>query len=248
MGPCSGKAADIQLSHLCLPQGKRHIAQEGHKGFLRAWKELVIATPPCKRAPRFSPSKIRGTRRVEGIWQLPMQERKSPSEPSGILTHCWKKQRASGTLPAGTEQMGVTDGHLLRQHQPRRLEKRWAAQRPPGLFPWQESRWDVVFGEGQEKRPHGCVSWARMGQSPRKELCVPTKAVPQGWAGLSDSIHPKKDLVLAFAGAKSSLCRRKGEVWVLHDSTPVWCTPWLQLGWVLGDLQPSPSRDFGLLS
>lgn len=227
------------------PREKRHIAQEGHEGFLGAWKELVIAAHPCKGAPRLSPSEIRGTRRVEGVWQLPKQERKSPSESSGILSHRCKKQAKRGGRARSLRVRGKPRGHrrhLLPQNEPCRLDRRWAAQRAPGLFPRQESRRDVVFGGGQEKCPRGCVSWeqcgASMGQSPRKEPCVPANAVPRGWAGLTDAIHPKKDLVLVFSGTKSGLCRRKGEVWGLHDTFPAWCIPRLQLGWVLG-------RDFG---
>lgn len=66
---------------------------------------------------------------------------------------------------------------------------------------------------------------ARTGQLPRKEVGSPTKAVPQGWAGLTYT-----DSLLDFTPRKIRLCGRKEEVWVLHCTFLVGCTPRLGAG------------------
>lgn len=85
-----------------------------------------------------------------------------------------------------------------------------------------------------------------MGELPRKEVCFPTKAILQGWAGLTLTLldfTPRKELALVFSGTKITLCGRKDEVWVLHWTFLVWCIPRLQHGWVLGNLQPTLQAD-----
>lgn len=202
MGPRSRKAASLQPSRLCLPQGKRDTSpREGHEGFLGAWKELVIAAHPCEGVLWFSPSKnhsgaaaARHSTAQGGLsafGSFPTGRGNPRPSPAGSLVIAGKtgEERASRTLPASTARAR----HKHRAHQLSPAPRKQTTQAGEAMgcsgvirtvSTARKQGGDILLGEGQGKCTHGGVSQerrrARMGQLPRKGVCFPTKAVPQG--------------------------------------------------------------------